>query len=197
MNVSVSADDERELVRAWFEAAREPGVDRALRRLYEDIRTAIDERQPRCVASGRCCRFEAFDHRLFVTGLETAWCLARTGRRLTVDDVDRARERGDCPFLADARCSIHLVKPFGCRVFFCDESAQDWMHDLAAWAHARVAELHEAIDVAYRYDEWRAMLGRFARGAQDDASIWPLVHEAMPVATDEPGRFVPLRVVDE
>lgn len=196
MTLSMS-DQERELVRAWFDAAQQPAIDRAIRALYEDIRLAIDERQPRCVASGRCCHFERFDHRLFVTGLEAAWCLARVGRRLSADDVAAARERGDCPFLIDERCSVHLVKPFGCRVYFCDESAQDWMHEIAARAHARMATLHNAHDVAYRYDEWRAMLSRFARAAEDDAANWPLVDEEIDAETDEPGRFVPLRVVNE
>lgn len=189
-------EKERDLVRAWFEAAQRPVIDRAIRAVYEDIRRAIDEREPRCIASGRCCHFEKFDHRLFVTGLEAAWCLARVGRRLSTEDVASAREGGDCPFLIDERCSVHLVKPFGCRVYFCDESAQDWMHEIAARAHARIAKLHETHEVEYRYDEWRAMLRRFAQESERDATIWPLVDEVVPNHTDEPGRFVPLRVVD-
>src|SRR5690606_29097702 len=190
-------DHETQLVRAWFEAARDPTVDAAIRAMYEHVRCAIDARQPRCVASGRCCQFEKFDHQLFTTGLEAAWCLARTNQRLMVDDVNRAMSRGDCPFLIDARCSIHLVKPFGCRVYFCDEQAIDWVHDLSATLYARVAELHTECDVPYIYSEWRAMLFRFARAADDDPSNWPLIDPPTAEPIETPGRFTPLRVVNE
>ena len=40
------------------------------------------------------------------------------------------------------------------------------------------------------------MLKRFAQESERDATIWPLVDEVVYGHTDEPGRFVPLRVVD-
>src|SRR5688500_3389701 len=73
----------------WKEAARESGVDSALRSLYADIEAATLPRQPRprCDQSGRCCHFEEFGHRMYITGLETAWFL------------NRLHAMSDCPSL--------------------------------------------------------------------------------------------------
>lgn len=191
----MSDDDGAALVDRWFASARMGDVDLALRRLLNDIGEAIDARQPRCTGSGRCCRFEAFDHRLFVTGLEAAWTLLRVGRRLGASEIDHAHRVGACPFLVGDGCSIHGVKPAGCRLFYCDESAAEWMRDLAADVHQRVRSLHAAHDVPYRYEEWRSLLARFVKAGEVDADHWPLMDEPLESAQDVAhGRFVPLRI---
>lgn len=63
--------------RRWIEAARDARVCAALESVYASIGEAIAERRPLCEASGRCCRFDAYEHRLYVTGLEAAYTLAR------------------------------------------------------------------------------------------------------------------------
>ena len=55
----------------WREAAGREAIDRAIHQLYDDLGQAVVERRPVCNASGRCCRFEEYGHRLYVTGLET------------------------------------------------------------------------------------------------------------------------------
>ena len=59
----------RESVRA---AAVRADVSAAVGRVYADVQAAIDERKPPCAISGRCCRFEEYGHRLYVTTLELA-----------------------------------------------------------------------------------------------------------------------------
>jgi len=49
------------------EVARRPEVLEAVSRLYDDVQREINARKPVCVMSGRCCRFEEYGHRLFVT----------------------------------------------------------------------------------------------------------------------------------
>ena len=55
-----------------YRAAGRSEVRDAVVKVYEDLQREIDARRPRCDASGRCCRFEEFDHRLFVTTIELA-----------------------------------------------------------------------------------------------------------------------------
>ena len=55
-----------------YRAAGRSAVRQAVERIYADLQAQIDLRRPRCDASGRCCRFEEFGHRLFVTTMELA-----------------------------------------------------------------------------------------------------------------------------
>lgn len=127
-------------------------------------RAAADEtrtQRPLCVASGECCRFERFGHRLYVTGLEAAWTLREIGGAPAPHALREAVERGDCPYLRGSACSIHAARPLGCRLYFCDLRATTWQQDLSERLLQRLKRLHEDVDVPYRYGDWRTMLAHF------------------------------------
>jgi Fe-S-cluster containining protein len=142
----------------WLAAARDPAVALELEAIYQMIADQIEARGPACWASGRCCNFERTGHRLYVTGLEAAYTIARLEKPVSAAEVAAARTRGDCPFLSLNLCSVHTIKPLGCRVYFCDRSAQEWQQDLSEKALDQVKRLHERRNLPYRYGEWRAML---------------------------------------
>ncbi len=79
---------------------------------------------------------------------------------LSIAAIDAARKRGDCPYLLGNLCGVHGVKPLGCRVYFCDASAQEWQHELTERALRDIRALHEQFSVPYVYDEWRRQLAR-------------------------------------
>ncbi|MEO1008078.1 MAG: hypothetical protein AAFX79_05895 [Planctomycetota bacterium] len=152
-----------ELAGTWLEAAGRPAIADRLEGIYRLVADQIEARGPACWASGRCCNFEQAGHRLYVTGLEAAYCLARLdGVPPDSPAIDRARLAGGCPFQRSNLCGVHAIKPLGCRTYFCDRSAQDWQHDVTERAHSLVAGVHEDFGVPYRYMEWRAMLELFA-----------------------------------
>lgn len=154
--------DER-LARAWLDAVRDADVRAELERVYDDVRTEVETRGPACWASGRCCNFERTGHLLYVTGLEAAHTIDGLERTLSTGDVQNARSRGGCPFQDMNLCGEHAIRPLGCRVYFCDRSAQSWQQDLAERMIARVRTIHDDFAIEYRYGEWRAMLELFAR----------------------------------
>ncbi len=168
----------RELAGAWLAAAADATIALELETIYEYTAAAIESRGPACWASGRCCNFDAAGHRLYVTGLEAAYTVLhqRRDRRgaspspltepstLTADSLSAARARGSCPFQSANLCSVHTVKPLGCRVYFCDRSAQDWQHALSERALEMIRAIHDRHGVEYRYGEWREMLGLFLPG---------------------------------
>lgn len=149
------------LADAWLAAARDPGVAFELEAVYQMIADQVEARGPACWASGRCCNFEKAGHRLYVTGLEAAYTIARLESPLPPADLVAARRRGDCPFLSKNLCGVHAIKPLGCRVYFCDRTAQDWQKDLSERALDLVRRLHERHAIPYRYGEWRSMLDHF------------------------------------
>ena len=148
-------------VALWKAAAADPRVSEVLIAIFEDATEVVRRERPLCLASGRCCRFEAHGHRLYVTGLEAAWFLKQLaesrGRLLQVSEIEAARDRGECPLLQDGLCSVHDIRPFGCRGYFCDPRAT-WQEATYERWHQQVRALHDELEVPYRYGEWRGML---------------------------------------
>lgn len=139
------------------EAAGRAEVSAAVGRLYADVQREIDARRPVCVVSGRCCRFEEFGHRLFVTTMELAAFvhdLPATGR----GDAGGGWDGTGCPFQSNKLCGVHAIRPFGCRMFFCDATATDWQNETYERFHARLKALHDELGVPYYYVEWRQAL---------------------------------------
>lgn len=165
------ADDQ--LAAHWLSSLESPQLADAIESVYAEATRAIADRGPACWASGRCCNFEQHGHRLYVTGLEAAWCVARlpeiAGTRkenfaepkLRLLVLEEAKSRGGCPFQVANLCGVHAIKPLGCRVYFCDRSAQEWQMQLSERLIGRVRAIHDEFGIEYRYGEWRAMLARF------------------------------------
>lgn len=168
----MSSEQERRWARHWLECAGDHPAAVALEGVYARAAREIEARGPSCWASGRCCHFARAGHRLYVTGLEAAYCVRRasvcghageSGLRLAVGWAG-----DDCPFLegpARTRCGVHAVKPLGCRLFFCDRSAQDWQRDLHEAMLREVRAIHDEHAVTYRYAEWRGLLALVAGAA--------------------------------
>jgi Fe-S-cluster containining protein len=139
------------------EAALRPEVRMAVEDLYAEVAGEIDRRRPVCKSSGRCCRFGEFGHRLYVTTMELAAFVHLLG------GAAPAGEQGGqvCPFQVDGLCSVHAIRPFGCRIFFCDPTAGNWQREQYERFHARLRTLHEQLNVPYRYGEWLSALELF------------------------------------
>lgn len=163
------------LWRHWSEALEREAVVRALTALYDEVDAAVAAREPTCWMSGKCCDFDAYGHRLYVTGLEIAWCVRRLARVAVSGDGaasgaanGSASHRlpqstdgdlsGPCVFQQKRMCGIHAVRPFSCRMFFCQQGTEDWQHETYERFLNQLRRLHEDEGVAYRYMEWRAGL---------------------------------------
>ncbi len=149
------SDNEPDLVSAVAAAACRPEVGAAVTSLYQEVTREIDQRRPRCDLSGRCCHFEAYGHRLYVTTLELA---AFAGQLDQSDGRFIGWDGSGCPFQVGKLCGVHPIRPFGCRIYFCDPSAQEWQNGAYERFHSRLKELHGTFDVPYFYVEWRVAL---------------------------------------
>lgn len=138
-------------LRAAVKLARDRAdVRAAIDALYAHLQDVIELRKPVCDASGRCCRFEEFGHRLFVTTMELAVFASQ------VESI-RVATKG-CAYQVDGLCSVHSIRPFGCRVFYCDPTATQWISQQYEYFHGRLRRMHEELSVPYFYVEWRAGL---------------------------------------
>lgn len=144
-------------------AAGRGDVVAAVQDIYRRLQKEVDERKPLCVASGRCCHFDEYGHRLYVTTIELAVFVASvdgTAREI-VSPVHKKslpqlgqREAG-CRFQIDNLCMVHSIRPFGCRIFYCDPAAELWQREQYELFHREIQQLHERFEIPYFYIEWR------------------------------------------
>ena len=132
----------------------------------------IASRRPVCRSSGRCCKFEAYGHRLYVTAVELEHFA-----RVHVAEKDKRQKTKDervgvvslpqffaqdkpegCPYQVENLCTAREARPLGCRIYFCDENAQGWQNEVYEKYHTRLKELHALHGIPYRYLEWREAL---------------------------------------
>ncbi|HTW95699.1 MAG TPA: hypothetical protein VMD30_12930 [Tepidisphaeraceae bacterium] len=147
--------DLSDLASAVRRAADRADVSQAVHSLYSDLATEIARRRPVCQISGRCCRFEEYGHRLYVTTVELAAFLSDL-RSPSVADGQPTPSA--CPFQTGKFCGVHSIRPMGCRLFFCDATATEWQRVQYERFHARLKVLHEELSVPYFYVEWRQAL---------------------------------------
>ena len=133
-------------------AAGRAEVHDAIVRIHADLQREIDARKPLCSASGRCCRFEEFGHRLYVTTAEMAAFVA------DLRELPGEWDGTGCPFQIRGLCGVHASRPFGCRIFFCDATATGWQNEQYERFHAQIKRLHDTLAVPYFYVEWRMAL---------------------------------------
>lgn len=153
--------DDEEFRDAVNAAALRIEVGEAVQAVYRRLQEQIDRRQPICVLSGRCCRFEEYGHRLFVTTMEMAAFAGEFQRYSKSPQLSDAIGRWDgqgCPFQIGKLCGVHTLRPFGCRVFFCDPTSTEWQNHVYETLHAELKLQHEVLAVPYFYVEWRRAL---------------------------------------
>jgi Fe-S-cluster containining protein len=147
-----------ELFDAVYRAAGRAEVRRAVTQIYDDLQRAIDVRRPVCNTSGRCCRFEEFGHRLYVTTMELASFAYELEMGSAKPQAAGTWDGTGCPYQVAGLCGVHAIRPFGCRIFFCDASSTQWQQDHYERFHATMKTLHETLRVPYFYVEWRSAL---------------------------------------
>ena len=143
----------------WADAARDPTIGASLRQLYADLDADVASRNPTCWLSGKCCKFDSYGHKLYVTALEIAWVVNQLdgAGRGRLDDAP-VPDLDGCPFQLNGLCSVHALRPIGCRIYFCDPGAQAWQNEVYEAFLGRLRRLHEEQGLDYRYMEWRAGL---------------------------------------
>lgn len=98
-----------------------------------------------CKACGRCCDFDGFDHRLFVTTVELLYLKAQ----LTNEDV-KAPVGSRCPYQIDGRCTVYEHRFAGCRVFYCGAD-REFQSRLSESALDRLKVICADLLISYRY----------------------------------------------
>jgi hypothetical protein len=117
-----------------------------------DRRRAQGEPSAPCRKCGRCCDFDAFGHRLFITTPE--WVYFRTALG---DQAPLPMAEGRCPYNEAGVCRVYATRFAGCRIFGCglDAAAQS---DLTESTMAKLKALCIRHALPYRYTDLREAL---------------------------------------
>jgi len=110
-----------------------------------------------CKACGKCCDFESFDHKLFVTPPE----LIYLSENLHGENV-KPMQSSRCPYNIGGRCTIYEHRFAGCRIFCCKGNA-DFQNDLSESVIKKFKSLCEEYQIEYRYSELATALNNFGR----------------------------------
>jgi|WetSurMetagenome_2_1015567.scaffolds.fasta_scaffold104356_1 Fe-S-cluster containining protein len=103
------------------------------------------EQAGRCEACGKCCDFEAFGHRLFITSPELIYLAENlAGESLLQMQTSR------CPYNQSGKCTIYEYRFTGCRIFCCRGDA-DFQSRLSETAISRLKTICVEFDIPYLY----------------------------------------------
>lgn len=155
-----------------------------VRAILAEAEADIAARRPICRSSGRCCKFEAYGHRMYVTAAEAVYFQATHVQEIATDGDRReaaavalpqffSQEKPEgCPYQLGGLCTAREARPLGCRVYFCDENAQGWQAEVYEKYHAMLKALHEATGLPYRYIEWREALREMRYGNEHPRGLF-------------------------
>jgi hypothetical protein len=115
-----------------------------------------DEGGGRCDSCGRCCDFEAFDHRLFVTPPELMYLAENLG-----DENVKLMPDSRCPYHLICQCTVYKYRFAGCRIFSCKGDA-DFQGELSESALKKFKLICKEFNIPYHYTDLATALNRYA-----------------------------------
>ena len=131
-------------------------MDAALRsrvlEVYAAVDAAVAAENPRCEASGRCCRFTEYGHTLFLSAFEADILLE------SAPVYAKPVTRDFCPFQVEGLCTARVSRPLGCRIYFCDPGYQDKQNAITETAVAKLKHLADEFDAGWNYAPLHVML---------------------------------------
>jgi hypothetical protein len=105
-----------------------------------------------CDACGKCCDFESYDHRLYVTTPEIIYFVDKLGK-----ENIRQMTTGKCCYQVEGKCTIYAYRFSGCRIFCCKGDAA-FQSELTEAVLKKFKALCSELQIPYRYLELPAAL---------------------------------------
>jgi hypothetical protein len=96
-----------------------------------------------CTACGKCCNFDSFGHKLFVTTPELLYFKQNVKNPKPI-------LMQTCPYLENDKCGARNYRFAGCRIFFC-KADTDLQNKLSEETAKKFKSLCDKFDFPYRY----------------------------------------------
>jgi hypothetical protein len=137
--------------------SQDEDIIREIGNLYEWLNQTLASHEAQagqCFACGKCCDFDAYGHRLYVTRAEMLYFAAKIG-----PENLKAMHSGQCPYRVNDQCSVHEHRFSGCRTFCC-RGDSDFQNQLTEQALDRIKALSDSLDISYEYMDLRQALNQ-------------------------------------
>jgi Fe-S-cluster containining protein len=109
-----------------------------------------------CDACGKCCDFDAFDHRLFVTPPEVMFLTANLGSEGIKPMITSL-----CPYNIKGKCSVYEYRFAGCRIFYC-KGDKNFQSQLSESALKKFKSICDDFQIPYHYIDIATAFNSFA-----------------------------------
>ncbi len=108
-----------------------------------------------CSACGKCCDFDSFGHKLYITSPELLYFYEnlKPVQKMTA---------GRCPYQKQNQCTARESRFAGCRIFFC-KGGSEKQNALCEEAIKKIKALCDEYDFPYRYMELSVALNENAK----------------------------------
>jgi hypothetical protein len=113
---------------------------------------SCSESAGRCEACGRCCDFESFEHRLYVTPPELIYLAVNSD-----DEKLLPMTTSRCPYNIEGKCIVYEYRFVGCRIFYC-KADKDFQSRLSEEALKRLKSLCMEFEIPYLYTDLASAL---------------------------------------
>jgi Fe-S-cluster containining protein len=110
----------------------------------------------KCQMCGKCCDFDRFDHRLFITQPEIFYFNANLS-----GEKQKRMTTGRCPYNIDGKCTVYQHRFAGCRIFCC-KADPDFQSSLSELVLKKFKSLCTKFQITYRYTDLPTALNNFA-----------------------------------
>jgi Fe-S-cluster containining protein len=129
-------------------------VVEAVHEIYQNLNKQLELSGQSCKACGRCCDFDSFGHRLYITTPELLYFkLKLTENKIPLLPMTD----GVCPYRKDKKCFVYQWRFSGCRIFNCTGNA-DWQSQLSEETIALFKTLCILYRLEYRYMDLKSAL---------------------------------------
>lgn len=141
-----------------------PALRIAVDAVYAEVDAAVATAQPRCEASGRCCRFTEYGHTLFLSHFEAEILLE------SAPPYEQPVSRDGCPFQVENLCTARTERPLGCRIYFCDPAYEGVGEAITEAALTRLKRLADAHETGWQYAPLHVFLNEADRPNTTDTA---------------------------
>ena len=125
--------------------------------IYQWLETELASLNPSCTACGKCCDFESFGHRLYLTTPELLYFQHHVG-----PDI-QPMTTGVCPYRVDGQCRVYPCRFASCRIFTC-KGDTDTEHRICEETIRAFKDLCDQYRLDYQYVSLQAGLAMLRQG---------------------------------
>jgi Fe-S-cluster containining protein len=128
-----------------------------VKKIYDWLDSTIKPLNNKCDACGKCCNFDSFGHKLFITTPELLYFMQNvtsgnviSSEGLKEAEVEKSIKKKVCPYLKDEKCTVRNFRFAGCRIFFCKED-KNLQNKLSEETIEKFKALCDKFNLPYRY----------------------------------------------